>query len=354
MKIIFFTLYKHVERLEDTKYCDAEGLGGSETACSYAVEYFRERGHEIEICTDWQQLRNGSCDIFISLRETYSFVQGLQPGKLNYLWCHDDVDEPFLPPLRDAATAKKIYDLCDGVIVLSHFQRERWQRELNLPTSKVFMSSNGIPLKKFLPATTQSLENRPRRAYYASNPYRGLNILLSVWPQIREFVPEAELWLFSSFQTYGDSEKEKIFKPLYDLAKSLEPQGVVLRGSVGQAALRSAAAQCRLMVYPSTFNETSCIAAMEAMAAGCVVAGVARGALPETAWRNPLMPQHEELWMDYWLMEVSKLLLDHHYYMHHAARNLQFAQLLDWENVFDLWLIRFRQDAALKNLKLAL
>src|SRR3989339_315727 len=134
MKFIFFTLYKDVERLRDTAYCDAQGMGGSETACSYAVEYLREKGHEVLMADDWQKLENDSCDIFISLRETYSFVRELKPGKLNYLWCHDDVDEPFLPPLRDPATAKKLYDLCDGVMMLSHFQRERWQKELNLPT----------------------------------------------------------------------------------------------------------------------------------------------------------------------------------------------------------------------------
>src|SRR5262249_37346040 len=52
--------------------------------------------------------------------------------------------------------------------------------------------------------------------------------------------------------------------------------GNVLQKELARELMRSA-----IFFYPSTFLETSCIAAMEAMAAGCVVVTSDAGALPE-------------------------------------------------------------------------
>ena len=53
-------------------------------------------------------------------------------------------------------------------------------------------------------------------------------------------------------------------------------------GITPNSELKSALRSIHYLAYPSTFEETSCLAAIDAMAAGCRVIVPALGALPET------------------------------------------------------------------------
>lgn len=346
MHFIFFTYAPPEHRLDDPHFCDTHpsGLGGAGTACTYVIDGLRKRGHKVELFTnDINQLKGRHCDVFISLRVPHVFQQNIKPGNLNYLWCQDNADEPIADVLRDADIAKQIYSMCDGIILLSHYQRQRWQEELHLPSEKVFMSSNGIPLEKFN-SEVEKLRSRPRQAYYASAPYRGLHVLLlECWPLIHQTVPDAKLHVFSSNKVYQDEARDNdpTFQKLYEIARNTP--GVVYHSSVSQKELREAAAQCRVLAYPCVFDETSCIAAMEAMASGCAVVSTARGALPETAWRNPLVSETPG-WQTPWALEVAKFLVDDEYYEQQARRNIEASKLMDWGLVIDSWLVRFKQD----------
>jgi glycosyltransferase involved in cell wall biosynthesis len=326
--------------LKDTGWPETHPLGGTETACLHMVAALRELGHAVEILTEASELKANACDVFISVRFWALFEPGVRFGKLQYIWCHDDVQQPFLESLeKDIPYARTIYKRVDGFILLSYYQYHRWLQELKLPHEKVFVSSNGISYEAF--NSRYNYNRRPPHAYYASAPFRGLHLLLKAWPMIQGAVPQAQLNVFSSMKVYSQEEKARYYQ-MYEEARSLS--GVNYRGAVSQSELRETALQSRVLAYPCVFPETSCIAAMEAMAAGCVVVSTPLGAMRETAWRNPLVSAFEEGWLDTWAMEVARLFVDDDYFNEISIQNREFARFLDWGLVAKRWLLRFQSD----------
>jgi glycosyltransferase involved in cell wall biosynthesis len=58
--------------------------------------------------------------------------------------------------------------------------------------------------------------------------------------------------------------------------------GVVFKGSVDWATMAEAQKDAEIWLYPTNFGEISCVAAMEAMAAGCKCVATSSAALAET------------------------------------------------------------------------
>jgi glycosyltransferase involved in cell wall biosynthesis len=171
-----------------------------------------------------------------------------------------------------------------------------------------------------------------------------LALLVEAWPLIHRAVPEAELLIFSSLKVYKreDSMEER---ELYEQAKNLP--GVIYRGSLGQKELREEIQTCRVLAYPCIFPETSCITAMEAMASGCVVVSTALGALPETAWKNPLIPMGDG-WIRSWAFEVCYFLVNQPRYEDIASQNLAVSNFFGWDLVAKRWVMRMQGDLKIK------
>jgi hypothetical protein len=66
-----------------------------------------------------------------------------------------------------------------------------------------------------------------------------------------------------------------------------------------------------VLAYPNSYPETSCIAVLEAMAAGCVVVTSERGALPETSAgfaRLDPVEGHREAYVEWFAAETVQAL----------------------------------------------
>jgi hypothetical protein len=117
---------------------------------------------------------------------------------------------------------------------------------------------------------------------YTSMPYRGLKVLLDLWPIIRRKVGNAELRVFSGHQIYQSTDAEDDTRWGNLWIQAATATGVTRTKPVSKVQLAAELKKCHVFAYPCTFAETSCLAMQEAMAAGCLAVTTDLAALAET------------------------------------------------------------------------
>ncbi|MFQ5771477.1 MAG: glycosyltransferase family 4 protein, partial [bacterium] len=277
-------------------------LGGAHSSLVYLTRALAELGHDVHVfnnCTapgpfngvHYHQLAELTAtnkfiysDAFISLRSPRVFRAWINAG-VRILWSGDAIDQPVLG--NYLKTNEDVRQNIDCIFCKSRWQAWTFMKYFKWPADKTFVTRNAIWPEYF---STEFYEPPDNRLVYTSTPFRGLKLLLTLFPRIIRSVPDAELHVFSSMQVYQHSKEEdrKKYGHIYQLA---EQPGVIMHGSVGQRTLAKKLTRCRILAYPNTFPETSCLSVMEAMAAGCVVVTSWLAALPETVGRGGVLVQ---------------------------------------------------------------
>ncbi len=274
-------------------------LGGSQSALCYLAAEFARRGHRVTLLNGVGQPRevqgvrclplsdavlNAPCDAFIVLNgpaELALKLRGhLHPGALVVLWTQHAYDQPAMAALR-SPVARAAWDV---IACVSEWQRKTFVERFAVDPSRTWILRNAIsPLFERLVASpaelVQAKPSHPLLAY-TSTPFRGLNVLASLFPALRGEFPTAELRVYSSMKVYQQEEQDDPFAPLYQRLRTTP--GIHYVGSLSQKQLAQELLRVSVLAYPNTFAETSCIAVMEALAAGAYVVTSDLGALPET------------------------------------------------------------------------
>jgi glycosyltransferase involved in cell wall biosynthesis/tetratricopeptide (TPR) repeat protein len=185
------------------------------------------------------------------------------------VWVHHDTNQAYMQWCRD----KVLVDSVDCFVFVSYWQRERYLADFGLPPERCVVLHNATDVD---PTPRPWAPGPIWRCAYASTPFRGLSVLLDAWERLRP--NDAELHIWSSMKLYLQDDSP--YLRLYEKAEALP--GVIYHGIVPNPDLRAALRTIHFLTYPSTFAETSCLAVIEAMAAGCRVIVPSLGALPET------------------------------------------------------------------------
>jgi len=205
----------------------------------------------------------------------------IDPSKVNILWQKNSYDQPNLAPWFADKNNHKKYD---WYVFNSHWNYEKFRYFFDVPTDKCVVIKNGI---NNFPARKVYKKGQPIKILHHNTPWRGLNVLLRAMQEIKD--PNITLDVYSSTQVYGDSFKQQNddqFKPLYEQAKQLPNVNYI--GYETNEYILKHMTDYDLYVYPSTFEETSCVSAMEALAAGVHVITNNYGALYETCAEWPV------------------------------------------------------------------
>lgn len=174
-------------------------------------------------------------------------------------------------------TAPESIEAINQFVFVGNWQAEQFRKTFNIPGYKTTVIKNACI----------GVEQRPTgkkeklKICYTSTPWRGLDVLLKAWEILQP--QDCELHVFSSTKIYGKDfaiSQEGNYQELYDRCEELP--NVVYRGSIPNEELRNELHTFDILAYPNTFEETSCIAVIEALSAGLRVITSNLGALPET------------------------------------------------------------------------
>jgi tetratricopeptide (TPR) repeat protein len=330
-----------------------QGLGGTESAIVYLAESLVKRGHRCAVfnaCSApgsvhgveyaaWEMLPVRSVherpDVVVGVR-FWEAIGRARFAPLQILWTGDAFDQPFLSGLADPARRREI----DLFMLQSQWQVDTFREHHGLPWSRIVRTSLGTAASTADDGAPTAEAPRPCRLAYASTPFRGLDVLLDLFPSIRAACPDAELEVFSSMQVYGVSEADDKaqFASIYERARQ---PGVTLVGSVPQLELARRLQQTRVLAYPNHYAETFCIAAAEAQAAGCAVVTSDLGALAETVGPGgaciagtPHQADYRERFVD---ACVALLRDDEHWQAVSARARAHAAAKFAWPDIAAHW-----------------
>lgn len=203
----------------------------------------------------------------------FNYVANADFGKPTVYWNQLSYDQQAVSFLSNQEAVNRI----DGFVFVSHWQSEAFRRTFGIPGYKTRVIKNAcIGVGQRQPGKRDKL-----KLCYTSTPWRGLDVLLDAWDLLKP--TDCELHVFSSTKIYGRAfavSEAGNYEELFDRCRNTP--GVVYRDFTDNVVLRSELPGFDMLVYPSTFEETSCISVIEALSAGLRVVASNLGALPET------------------------------------------------------------------------
>ena len=207
----------------------------------------------------------------------------LDPVRPNILWLKNSYDQPNLAPWFQNKDNHSKYD---WYVFNSHWSYEKYRYFFKIPEDKCTVIKNAIDYDE-LQLKTDFTPKKKIKMCYISTPWRGLEIALAAMDGIKD--PDITLDVYSSTIIYGKSfeqQNDDKYKPLYEKAKNMP--NVNYMGYCDHKTLVSKLKDYDVNCFPSIWEETFCISAMESLAAGQILITTDLGALPETCCEFPI------------------------------------------------------------------
>ena len=287
MRIVLYTGYQPTPWNPDTIY--ETGLGGTEQSVLYLAKYLSTKyfykvwvvGNVIP--GDYEGVFYRTTDQFKQEVDWVDTIIGV--SYINYLkefenfkyknsifWVHNTDYFPWwngteIPNHRELLSHPKL----THIVCLTYWHKYKWIEQFPETEDKIIIAPNGIDYKGFVNmypspkmvdgklfgSSPSSLPKKnPNQYIYSSHAERGLSKLLEDWPSIKKETPSSTLKICTP--EYG----LEYFKENY-LSLILNLEGVEFLGTLPQQELYQLMAKSQYWYYPSSYEETFCITALE-------------------------------------------------------------------------------------------
>jgi len=325
-----------------------KSLGGSESAALNLAKKLRERDHIVTVFTNLPEagrpdhfpsgglgadrvryvhleqypafITSTEVDLLIGMRSPEVFKLNHQARRA-VLWVHDLAT--YNGPSK--ALADIAWNI-DEIWCVSDFQAEQWAEVTGYPRERIAVLRNAIlPQPDIIP-----FGRSKNQLLYAARPERGLEALVRPGG-IMARLPEFKL-VACTYDNFHPS-----MKPLYDRLFGWMQQlpNAEFVGSLTNAQLRQLMYDSAAYVYPTEFEETSCIIAQEAMDARLPFLYSPRGALPETlgSYGNTFHSDHpwnSDEYCEDWARFIRNTMSDHEMFPREPGDNPGYFRF--WED----------------------
>ena len=232
-----------------------ESFGGSENQLRLLLKYLPDENFkDINLI-----LNNASHDL-------------IEKDKINVLWMHHFVNQKEAENLG----SKDFINKLDWIVFNSNWNFEKHVYQFKVPEEKSIVIRNAIEKIDF----NEKAEDKMNLIYHTT-PWRGLVPLLNVFKKLN--LENVKLNVCSSTIIYGkkfDKVLGKKFENIFEDCKNTK--NVNYYGFLENKKIIELLKKMHIFSHPSIWPETSCVAAIESMAAGCEVVTTNLGALYET------------------------------------------------------------------------
>ena len=196
----------------------------------------------------------------------------IEKSKINILWMHHFVNQKEAKNLGSKDFVNKL----DWIVFNSNWNFEKYVYQFKIPENKSVVIKNAIEKVDFKEKPKDKIN-----LIYHTTPWRGLVHLLKIFNNLN--LENVELNVCSSTIIYGkkfDSVIGKNFEKVFNECKNTKNVNYI--GFLENKKIIELLKKMHIFTHPSIWPETSCIAAIESMAAGCEVVTTNLGALYET------------------------------------------------------------------------
>ena len=258
-----------------------KGMGGSEEAIVYLSRELAKLGKRVTVFGEVPK----AYDDYVAKNKFVAW----RP------WKHIDKRDTFdtlviwrAPQFADQFKAKKILiDMHDKLPVkvvrpldnAIYMFKSQYHKNLYPEVTKSEVVPNGVLVEQF----DKEYKKKKYSVGYFSAYYRGLEVLLALWPKIKEQVPQATLDIYYGWGSWVSVEGEDDFyHRMCKKFEALKDHGVTEHGRISHEELAKVMSQTKVWAYPTEFTEIFGITAVKANAAHCTPVITDVAALKET------------------------------------------------------------------------
>ena len=306
-KILLYTGYQN--KAWCPKSFESEAIGGTETAIYNLSKCFNDLGYDVVVGGDvvegdYEGVKYRSLNSLSKNFRKEHFKAIIATSYVHYVkeffdfsfdksfFCVHNTESTggwWYPHWKGGNLGNECLNLLESnkvanVVCLTNWHRDFFKASFPSLANKVRVIGNG-----FTPSLVPSSLNKvPRSFIYSSHPERGLKLLLSNWLLIRDKKEDATLKVCTP--EYG----LQYFKDLIEPFLYLKDHGVSFVGAVDQKSLYKIISESEYWLYPTRYEETYCITALEMQAMKTCVLTSNYGALKDTVANRGILVEPEE------------------------------------------------------------